>query len=98
MSDEQPGGLCCQRAMGKWCWDHDPANRKRDAKAEKRRQVILDTIEDIGGCKLFYYDRKEDEELPVGAIEEAVAAGEITADEIIRHFARQVRAALARGR
>jgi hypothetical protein len=51
-----------------------------------RREVIFGTIEDLV-TDFLYYDRKEDEELPVGAIEEAVAAGEITAEEMTAKFA-----------
>jgi len=49
------------------------------------RQKILDTVDDLVGS-LLYYDRKEDEELPRGAIDEAIAAGEITIDEIVGKF------------
>lgn len=38
--------------------------------------------------KTMYYDRKEDAELPVGAIEESVKAGEITKAEIVAAFDR----------
>jgi len=34
--------------------------------------------------KFLYYDRKEDEDLPVGVIEQAVRDGVITTDEIER--------------
>jgi hypothetical protein len=27
---EPPGGLCCQRATGKFCYEHDPANYEHD--------------------------------------------------------------------
>lgn len=43
-------------------------------------------------ARLMYYDRKEDSELPRGATESAVAAGEITTDEIVGHFAAELRA------
>lgn len=55
----------------------------------KRRQRILDTISDLGG-KFLYYDRKEDEDLGVGAIEEAVKNDEITFQEIVDAFARSI--------
>lgn len=51
-----------------------------------RRQHILDVVSDLV-VNVLYYDRKEDEDLPVGAIEAAVEAGEITVAEIIGHFA-----------
>lgn len=51
-----------------------------------RRQHVLDRVSDLV-VNLLYYDRKEDEDLPVGAIEAALEAGEITVAEIIGHFA-----------
>ena len=50
-----------------------------------RRQYILDTVSDLVGAFL-YYDRKEDKDLPRGAIQEAIRAGEISVDEIIDAF------------
>lgn len=54
---------------------------------EKRttKQTILATIQD-SVADLMYYDRKEDERLPLGAIEEAIANGEITGDEMVAEF------------
>lgn len=50
-----------------------------------RRETILATID--GAVRgLLYYDRKEDEELEVGAIQEAVAEGEITTGEMVGVF------------
>jgi hypothetical protein len=57
-----------------------------------RRETIVDTVKD-SVSDLLYYDRKSDEDLPRGAIEEAITAGEITADEIVQVF----QAALAKG-
>jgi hypothetical protein len=42
----------------------------------------------------MYYDRKGDEDLPQGAIEGAVANGEVSREEIIEHFAAEMRKAL----
>ena len=50
-----------------------------------RREHILDCADDLAGA-FMYYDRKEDKDLPRGAIEEAIAAGEITVDEIVAQF------------
>jgi hypothetical protein len=50
-----------------------------------RRQKIIDTIQDLAGSFMLH-DRKEDEELPVGEIEEAVKSGEITIGEIAFFF------------
>ena len=55
-----------------------------------RAQNIKDIISD-GISDLMYYRRKEDDELPRGAIEEAVKAGEITVDEMIETFATELR-------
>ena len=49
------------------------------------REHILGIIEDL--CADFlYYDRKNDEELGIGAIEEAVVNGIITIDEMVAEF------------
>lgn len=58
-----------------------------------RRQHILDSITDAAGCDIFYYDRKEDEDLPRGSVEAALNAGEITLREMIDHFDRTLRKA-----
>lgn len=50
-----------------------------------RRDTILGTVDDLVS-DFLYYDRKEDEELPRGAIDDAVKAGEVTVDEIVEHF------------
>ena len=50
-----------------------------------KKQIILDTISDLM-TDFFYYDRKEDDELPVGAIEKAVEDKEITVEEIKNAF------------
>lgn len=53
-----------------------------------KRKIILDTIEDLMSNFLFY-DRKEDERLGVGEIEQNISEGNISIDEIvdeIRYF------------
>lgn len=50
-----------------------------------RRENIIATVQDLASAFL-YYDRKEDRELPVGEIEEAIKAGEITEGEIVETF------------
>lgn len=51
----------------------------------KLRSHILDTFADaISG--ILYYDRKEDSNLPVGAIEQAIADGVVTVDELVEKF------------
>ena len=57
-----------------------------------RRQQIEDTTTDLLGTFL-YYGRKEDEDLPRGAIQEAVKLGEITVEEIVGIFAAGLREA-----
>jgi hypothetical protein len=49
------------------------------------KQTILDTISDL--CSDFlYYDRKEDEDLTMEQLNEAVKSGEITIDEMVTEF------------
>jgi hypothetical protein len=55
---------------------HDPY------KVKTRRERIIDILSD-SIIDLLYYDRKEDEDLPKGGIEEAIKAGEITVEEMI---------------
>ncbi len=54
-----------------------------------RRANIEDTITDLVS-DFLYYDRKEDEGLPRGAIDEAVKMGEITAPEIVDLFRKEL--------
>ena len=62
-------------------------------KATKRTAHIMATISDAVSCFL-YYDRKEDSQLPRGAIEEAVERGEISVDEIVEAFRSELVAGL----
>jgi hypothetical protein len=49
------------------------------------KEVILNTIDDL--CSSFlYYDRKEDEELSMEQLNEAVKKGKITIDEMVEKF------------
>ena len=50
-----------------------------------RRELILAKLSDAV-VDFVYYDRKEDEELPCGAIQDALARGEITIDDMTTHF------------
>lgn len=52
---------------------------------EKILAIIGDSVTD-----LLYYDRKEDDELPIGAINEAVKNGEITIDEMVAKYREQL--------
>jgi len=56
---------------------------------EERKQLIIATVEDLVNGFL-YYDRKEDEELPLGEIEKAIESGEITRYEIVSVFEREL--------
>jgi len=55
-----------------------------------REELILITVDDLV-YKLLWDDRKEDEELPRGEIEEAIEADEVTIHGIIKRFARELR-------
>ena len=59
------------------------------------KKLILDTIDDMI-ADFLYYDRKEDDQLPQGAIERAIESGEITEQDIVDAFARSLRQGLAR--
>lgn len=59
-----------------------------------RKQLILDNVEDLVS-DFLYYDRKEDEELPRGSVEEAIKLGEISSQEIIDHFSKKLEKSLS---
>lgn len=59
------------------------------------RDHLAATISDLVG-DLLYYDRKEDEDLPRGAIEAMVASGEISASEMVALFRDELAAGLHR--
>lgn len=50
---------------------------------------IINTASDCASS-LLYYDRKEDENLPVGAIELAIKDGVITVKEILDIFEKEL--------
>lgn len=50
-----------------------------------KREILKATIKDLLSCFL-YYDRKEDEELSLGDIEEMLSEHEVSVDEIVRWF------------
>ena len=54
-----------------------------------RRETVFNTIDDLV-INLTFYDRKEDEDLPLGVIEEMVKAGEVTIDEMVERFRQQL--------
>ena len=49
------------------------------------KSVILSNVDDLVS-DLLYYDRKEDDFLPRGAIEKAIKDGDITVEEILNKF------------
>lgn len=56
---------------------------------EELRKSILGTVSDAVS-NLMYYNRKEDDDLPVGAIEQAVEDGVITYDEMAAKFRKEL--------
>lgn len=59
-------------------------------KKNNKRDLILGTIEDLIS-DFLYYDRKEDEELLRGDIEEAIKSGEITVEEMVEKFSNDLK-------
>lgn len=55
--------------------------------------IIFDTIDDLVSDFLFY-DRKDDEELPRGTIEDAVEDGSITIEAMVAKFEESLREGL----
>jgi len=53
--------------------------------SDELKQIIINTAKDCA-AGFLYYDRKEDEDLPRGAIEQAIKDGVITKQEIIDAF------------
>lgn len=53
------------------------------------KSTILDVIGDLVG-DFLYYDRKGNETIPLGAIEDAVKRGEITIDEMVDRFRKEL--------
>jgi hypothetical protein len=70
---------------------------ERSSSVEERimtdKEVIFLTVEDLV-MDLLYYDRKEDEMLPRGAIQQAVKQGLITSDEIVDKFRERLKSTL----
>lgn len=50
-----------------------------------KRQEIFNTVADLVS-DFLYYDRKEDDTLQRGEIEEALRSGDVTFDEIVCEF------------
>ena len=50
-----------------------------------RRTKILNLVEDMVS-DLLYYNRKEDDDLPIGSIEEAIKNEEVSTEDIVKLF------------
>lgn len=57
------------------------------------KQVILDTVDDLVG-QFLYYDREEDEDLPLGVIEQNIKDGVITQEEVVEKFKERLKECL----
>lgn len=57
------------------------------------RDHIRDTVDDLVS-NFLYYDRKEDEDLPRGAIDEFIETGGVTVAEIVEWFDESLNRAL----
>lgn len=62
------------------------------SREELREHVDAEICDHVS--RFLYYDRKEDEYLPRGALEKAIEDGDITVDEIVEAFAKWLRQGL----
>lgn len=53
------------------------------------KEEIIATVDNLI-ASFLWYDRKEDEDLPNGAIEKAIDDGVITVEEIVERFREQL--------
>jgi hypothetical protein len=58
---------------------------QKSTRNQTMKRDILNVVSDLA-TDLMYYDRKEDDTLPVGSIEKAIEDGIITVDEIVAAF------------
>lgn len=56
---------------------------------KERKEKVFLTVRDLV-ADLFYYDRKEDEDLPVGAIESLMESGQLEIEEIVKCFREEI--------
>ena len=63
---------------------------------KEKKQIVLDNIGDLVS-NLLYYDRKEDEDLRVGVIEDLVERGDLTIDEMVAKFREELEEAFEPG-
>lgn len=54
------------------------------------KKLIFANVTDLVS-NFLYYDRKEDEDLPCEAIENAIKNGDITVEEIVAKFEKELR-------
>lgn len=57
------------------------------------KRIILGTVEDLV-ARFLYYDRKEDEDLPEDAIEEAIKNRDVSVADIVARFEKALREGL----
>jgi len=75
-------------------WDEFCKKRNININSKIMIENIENTIEDLVS-DFLYYDRKEDEDLPRGAIQKAVKDGLITKEQIIKKFAESLNEGLS---
>ena len=61
--------------------------------SKSRKELIKGTVKDLVSS-LLYYDRREDEDLPERAIEEAIEKNEITVQDIVDKFETELKKGL----
>lgn len=72
-------------------YDFETEEYYRPEKINNMKEEIIKTIQDL--CSNFlYYDRKEDEDLTMEQLNKAVKDGEITIDEMVAEFRRNLEA------
>jgi hypothetical protein len=64
-------------------------NKNHTYVVDERKTAIENAVNTIVS-KFLYYDRKEDEDLPQGSIEEAITEGIVTKDGIVAMFKREL--------
>jgi hypothetical protein len=57
--------------------------------SNRNRDIIFATVDDLV-TDFLYYDRKEDEDLPVGSIQDAIHTSVISLDELVARFRENV--------
>jgi hypothetical protein len=71
----------------------EPAKRKAQEQLKKQILDVNNKVCDLVG-RFLYYDRKEDDDLPVGKIDELVKAGHITVQDLVTTFETELRSGL----